>query len=110
MEYHHQIGACSICGAPIYIDSGVWMGIIPPPSRYTCTCNLTNKQFIKTYVWEEILPKVTTKLELPKPMSKVEIIKRLRHYQKDVTSKADDAAFEAVIEWFVNCTPDYKET
>lgn len=36
-----EIGHCLKCGAPIYSESS-WSGITPPPSHYTCGCNLNN--------------------------------------------------------------------
>ncbi len=34
-----QIGACPVCGAPIYVPT-VWQSITPPLPVYTCTCRL----------------------------------------------------------------------
>lgn len=103
------VGYCNICGAPIYASS-VWMGTIPPPSTPSCGCKMS-----KTYIYDTNV-NVKTNVKFPEAFAyktkptKAQIIKALKQYQEDVTTKADDAAFEAVIEWFINCTPDSHES
>ena len=106
-----QVGACPQCGAPIYQPS-VWMGILPPPNTYSCGCSPRQQTITSTkiYVHEEI-PE-PSKVKFPDfkiKNSKIEIIKALKRYKEDTTNKEDEAAFETVIEWFINCTPDYNE-
>lgn len=33
-----KIGACSHCGAPIYVPT-VWFGVGAPPNQFTCDCS-----------------------------------------------------------------------
>ena len=94
-------GHCKQCGAPIYTPS-VWMGIIPPPNQYSCGCFPRQITDTTNSYHEVRIP--TTKAVNPK----IEIIKTLEKYQGDTTNNDDYAAFEKVIEWFINCTPDYK--
>ena len=39
-----KVGECSQCDAPIY-SSSTWMGVFPPPIKYTCMCYKENAQY-----------------------------------------------------------------
>jgi hypothetical protein len=86
------------------------MGILPPPKTFSCGCNPRNQ--INTVYVNDPSDKEPTKIKFPDlkiKNNKVDIIILLKRYMQDTTTKAEKAAFEAVIEWFINCTPDYKE-
>ena len=104
-----QVGSCPQCGAPIYQPS-VWWGILPPPNTYSCNCMPRQQPYTnnKIYVYDDI-PEPSKAKSFKNKNLKIEIIKALKKYKEDTTTKAEEAAFEAVIEWFINCTPDYKE-
>jgi hypothetical protein len=103
-----QVGSCPQCGAPIYQPS-TWMGILPPPSTHSCNCQPRQQSYTnnKIYVYDDI-PEPSKVKTFNTKNPKIEIIKALKKYKKDTTTKAEEAAFEAVIEWFINCTPDYQ--
>jgi len=42
-----QVGQCPKCGSPIYAPSS-WMGVTPPPSKYSCSCNLSSRDCINS--------------------------------------------------------------
>ena len=42
-----QVGSCPKCGAPLYAPT-LWMGIIPPPSIPSCSCNFNPHKTITT--------------------------------------------------------------
>lgn len=42
-------------------------------------------------------------------ISKSQLIDRLKDYLEDYEYTAGDDSLQIVIDWFINCTPDYKE-
>src|SRR5690606_11514232 len=93
-----QVGSCPECGAPVDQQS-LWMGVLPPPSYYSCNCSRHHRtRYIEDTKLDYDPDIMVKRIETSE---KIKINEALKRYKQNVPRK-EESTFETVIEWLTN--------